>query len=126
VEAVISPVAKGLTFDHAALAPPDSALRASLYSKPKGEAKDCGAFRNPSLPPLSTEYLVTSALYCYDPLLRRTRWRLIFAHAGFWPSFRIPECDQHHVALFVSTLLAPLSIPILACIPHFCLGLPSS
>ncbi len=37
MEAVISPVAKGLTFDHAALAPPDSALRASLYSKPKDE-----------------------------------------------------------------------------------------
>jgi len=32
---VISPVAKGLTLIHAALAPPDSALRASLYSSRK-------------------------------------------------------------------------------------------
>lgn len=36
---MISPVAKALTLVHAALAPPDSALRASLYSKPKVEPK---------------------------------------------------------------------------------------
>ena len=42
-EVVISPVAKGLTLVRAALAPPDSALRASLYSKgeSRGQSPRC-------------------------------------------------------------------------------------
>lgn len=38
-EVVISPVAKGLSLARAALTPPDSALRGSLYSKGKRQNK---------------------------------------------------------------------------------------
>ena len=39
-EVVISPVAKGLTLVCAALSPPDSTLRGSLYSNAKGKGQD--------------------------------------------------------------------------------------
>lgn len=47
---MISPVAKGLTLVHAALAPPDSALPALLYSKPKGEPNPAMSYASPYSP----------------------------------------------------------------------------
>jgi Protein of unknown function (DUF2752) len=41
------------------------------------------------------------------------RWLLV--------KLRIPEGNQHHIALFLSTLVALALLPLLIHIPHFCL-----
>jgi Protein of unknown function (DUF2752) len=35
--------------------------------------------------------------------------------------FRIPEQNRHHAAMFISTLLVLLLVPVIPHVPHFCL-----
>ncbi len=123
LEVAISPVAKGLTLVRAARAPLDSALRGSLYSKAKVEAKDCQG-RYHLCPP--TGYFdgirsCTATIHFSPFRLARTKMEIDICPRWILARLGVPERSQHHVALLVSTLFALLAIPIMARIPHICL-----
>jgi len=118
---VISPVAKALTLVQAALAPPDSALRGSLYLKAKAGAKGC-ASRYHLCPPTGYFGGIRSctATIHFSPF-GCAAMEIDICPRWILTKLRVPQQSQHHVALLLSTLIALVSISIMARIPHICL-----